>query len=253
MKLIINADDFGLSKSVTDGIIDGIKAGVITSTSIMANMEFADYAIKQAVKNDIKCVGLHINLTVGRPLTDCPSLCDGSGKFLYIDKQSVNNKADTKEIYNEIMAQANFVESRELELTHLDVHHPAIKNAPLFRSAIFRICREKNLPIRKKHSTETWRGETPKDIASADAFSEEFFGKDSCGGFLEALKDIFARYRNTERVVEIMSHAGYVDDYTKKITAYSQRETELETLMKFKKDGGFDGIEMISFKALKKF
>lgn len=48
MKLIINADDFGLSKSITDGIIDGILSGYITSTTVMSNMDYAEYAIKQA-------------------------------------------------------------------------------------------------------------------------------------------------------------------------------------------------------------
>lgn len=40
MKLIINAEDFGLSKSISDRILLGIKKGYITSTSIMANMTF---------------------------------------------------------------------------------------------------------------------------------------------------------------------------------------------------------------------
>lgn len=40
MKIIINADDFGMSKSITDGIIYGIKKGFITSTSIIANLEY---------------------------------------------------------------------------------------------------------------------------------------------------------------------------------------------------------------------
>ena len=53
MKLIINADDFGLSKSISDGIIDGIIGGYITSTTIMSNMKFAEYAIKQALKYNI--------------------------------------------------------------------------------------------------------------------------------------------------------------------------------------------------------
>lgn len=39
MKLIINADDLGLSKSITDGIIAGIKEKYITSTTIMVKME----------------------------------------------------------------------------------------------------------------------------------------------------------------------------------------------------------------------
>ena len=51
MKLIINADDFGLSKSITDGIIEGIKGGYITSTSLMVNMPFAKYAIDKMLKN----------------------------------------------------------------------------------------------------------------------------------------------------------------------------------------------------------
>lgn len=50
MKLIINADDFGLSKSISDGIIVGIKDGYITSTSVMSNMTWAEYAIKEAKK-----------------------------------------------------------------------------------------------------------------------------------------------------------------------------------------------------------
>ena len=38
MRLIINADDFGLTKSITDGIVAGIKEGVVTSTSLMVTM-----------------------------------------------------------------------------------------------------------------------------------------------------------------------------------------------------------------------
>ena len=51
MRLIINADDFGLTKSITDGIVDGIKAGVVTSTSLMVTMEAAEYAINKALED----------------------------------------------------------------------------------------------------------------------------------------------------------------------------------------------------------
>ena len=81
MRLIINADDFGLSKSITDGIIEGIKGGYITSTSIMANMEYAEYAVKEAIKNNINCIGLHINLTIGKPVLKNSNLTDEDGIF----------------------------------------------------------------------------------------------------------------------------------------------------------------------------
>lgn len=53
MKLIINADDFGLSKSINDGIISGIKKGCITSTSIMVNMDFAKDAVKKQLNMEL--------------------------------------------------------------------------------------------------------------------------------------------------------------------------------------------------------
>ena len=105
MKLIINGDDFGLSKSITDGIIDGIKNGFLTSTTIMINMQFAKYAIEQAISNGINCVGLHINLTVGKPIIPNANLTDEQGVFLYNKKQIENPNLTYEDAYNEIMAQ----------------------------------------------------------------------------------------------------------------------------------------------------
>jgi len=40
-QLIINADDFGFTKSIIDGILQAIRHGIVTSTSVMANMPAA--------------------------------------------------------------------------------------------------------------------------------------------------------------------------------------------------------------------
>ena len=81
MKLIINADDFGFTKSITDGIIEGIKGGYITSTSIMSNMEATEYAVLKALENNIDCIGLHINFTKGKPMIPNNHLMDENGNF----------------------------------------------------------------------------------------------------------------------------------------------------------------------------
>lgn len=47
MKLIINADDFGLSKGINKGIIEAYQAGLISSTTIMINMPYAEEAISK--------------------------------------------------------------------------------------------------------------------------------------------------------------------------------------------------------------
>ena len=100
MRLIIEADDFGLSESITNGIIDGINGGYITSTNIMANMPFAKYAVEKAIENKIKSVGLHFNLTVGEPLTKNPLLTDENGVFLYNRKQIENTNLTYESVYN---------------------------------------------------------------------------------------------------------------------------------------------------------
>ncbi len=51
MKLIINADDFGMTKSINYGIIDAFKDGTISSTSMMMNMPGVDHAISLMKEN----------------------------------------------------------------------------------------------------------------------------------------------------------------------------------------------------------
>jgi len=55
--LIVNADDFGMSRGISDGILDAYRNGIVTSTSIMVDGPAAIYAARLASK--------HINLTVG--------------------------------------------------------------------------------------------------------------------------------------------------------------------------------------------
>ena len=67
-KLIINADDFGMSREVNEGTKKGIEQGIITSVSVMANMPFFEDAIRFLKKHPRVSVGLHFNITEGKPL-----------------------------------------------------------------------------------------------------------------------------------------------------------------------------------------
>ena len=44
-KLIVNADDFGLTPGVNYGIIEAFKYGILTSTTLMINQPFVEHAI----------------------------------------------------------------------------------------------------------------------------------------------------------------------------------------------------------------
>jgi len=238
MRLIINADDFGLTESITDGIIDGIKAGVVTSTTLMANTQATEYAIAKAHENKIDCIGFHANFTLGRPLTRCPSVCDTGGNFLYIDKQIENNNADEKEVYNEAKAQLNFILDRGIKVSHIDSHH-WIRKHPVIHKAIVRLAREHGFPVRNEC-------DLPSDIKTTDVYEPGFQFEENVN--VTKLREILSKYRDTNKTVELSCHVGYMDEYSKGITSYRPREKELQVLLEAKRKGVFNGIEMVSFK-----
>src|SRR6202012_5583899 len=87
--LIINADDFGLSSIVNRAILATMEEGLVTSTSMMANMPGFEHGVGLARVHAKLAgrIGVHLNLTEGRPLTkpilDCRQFCDESGEFAY--------------------------------------------------------------------------------------------------------------------------------------------------------------------------
>src|SRR4030065_195749 len=60
--LIVNADDFGLSDYINEGIIKGHQAGIITSATLMIKREYTRAAVRLSKGNRSLCVGLHLDL-----------------------------------------------------------------------------------------------------------------------------------------------------------------------------------------------
>lgn len=114
--LIINADDFGLSEPTNEGIIKGYKEGVITSTTIMANMPAFKDAVKLVKRNRGLGVGVHLNLTQGRPLSGGSSFEKSSLQKLLM------GRVGTRFIEKELREQISWVKSSGINITHLDGH-----------------------------------------------------------------------------------------------------------------------------------
>jgi predicted glycoside hydrolase/deacetylase ChbG (UPF0249 family) len=128
MKLIINADDFGMTRSVNDAVIELSNLGVISSTSVMANMPFANEAADLLRYKELG-IGLHVNLTEGRsilPQSEISSIVDVSGFFLpkneLIRKLKSGNLIQAQ-VASEIKAQYDYLSQLVGErLDHFDTH-----------------------------------------------------------------------------------------------------------------------------------
>lgn len=85
MKLIINADDFGMSETVNSAIIEGLTSGILTSTTIMANMPAFESGIKKLSELKNVGTGVHLNIieykTIQKNLKENSKLYDKNGCF----------------------------------------------------------------------------------------------------------------------------------------------------------------------------
>lgn len=80
-RIIINADDFGLCRGVNKAVVQAYNNGVLTSTTIMANMPDAGQAVHLAKKLPGLGVGVHLNIFEGCPLWQPQGICTGQQKW----------------------------------------------------------------------------------------------------------------------------------------------------------------------------
>src|SRR2546427_12973318 len=93
-RLIVNADDFGLTPGVSAGILAAHRHGIVSSTTVLATAAI-DAESLSALRDSGLGVGLHVNLTLVRPLSGARSLVDGAGRFVRAPRRAPA-RADAK-------------------------------------------------------------------------------------------------------------------------------------------------------------
>ena len=126
-RLIVNADDFGLTSGVNRAIVDGNRSGIVTSATLMANAKATDAAIDLAKAQPGLKTGCHVVLIDGVPLkANLQSLTNGSPRFRTSLKEfsiaALRKQISAEEVQQEVEAQVRKVQSRGITLTHLDSH-----------------------------------------------------------------------------------------------------------------------------------
>jgi hopanoid biosynthesis associated protein HpnK len=126
-RLIINADDFGLTSGVNHAIREAGSRGAITSATVMANAsEFAEAAAFARSLPSLK-TGCHVVLIDGQALEgDLPSLTGNDGRFRTSLKDfaraAVARRLSPKEIERETEAQIRRIQAQGITVSHVDSH-----------------------------------------------------------------------------------------------------------------------------------
>lgn len=128
--LIINADDFGLTRGVNRSIAELHAAGALTSATLMANSAAFDDAVEIAKANPDLGVGCHVVLTDGTPVSkpeDIPSLLGPDGRTFRPSLRSfhldvLRGQISSTDIEREATAQIERLQSHGIRVTHIDTH-----------------------------------------------------------------------------------------------------------------------------------
>ena len=137
-RLIINADDFGLSHEANAAVIRAHTEGVLTTASLMVNEEGFEEAVELAREHPRLGVGLHLSLVCGRPAlpqTEIPNLIDVEGRFpdcpVSAGMRFFFDPRCRKQLEREVAAQFEKFRATGLTLDHVNGHlhfhlHPAV-------------------------------------------------------------------------------------------------------------------------------
>ena len=137
-RLIVNADDFGRSRSINEAVVRAHREGILTSASLMVNEPAFEEAVQLAKANPALGVGLHLTLLCGHstlPPRQIPGLVNGKGEFTnspagagfrYFFRSTLRDQ-----LRQEIRAQFQKFRQTSLSLDHVNGHlhlhlHPTV-------------------------------------------------------------------------------------------------------------------------------
>ena len=149
MKIIINADDYGFNKSCTDAICEAFSKRLITDTTMMANTDAFDYAVKRMKEENLNGkIGVHFNLTEGVPLTEGIKKIHAfveDGVFrckLRKFRFKPLSKTEKRYVYEELTAQIERIEKSGIQVSHADSHHHVHVAAFFVTPIVLQVCKE---------------------------------------------------------------------------------------------------------------
>ncbi len=247
--LIVNADDFGFTPDVNQGIVEAHRNGIVTATTLMAGGAAFDDAVALARATPTLDVGCHLVLVGGRSLV-APGRSLPAGVPELLGAVALRRIS----IYDELVAQVEKILGAGLSPTHLDTHKHA-HMLPSVARALARVSREYRIEWVRR----------PLDFPLAGAYLAARLRRGGC-----RMTDHFTGFRLTGRLdkaslaslirglpdgtTELMCHPGYLgvslEAARTRLKASRQRELEALTSPEAKAAMRAAGVQLMDYRSL---
>ncbi len=271
-QLVVNADDFGFTRDVNGGIVEAHQQGILTATTLMANGDAFDDAVRLARENPSLDVGAHLVLIGGRAL----STAQGPALPPTVVQLLAAIATGRIRIYEELAAQVRRILDAGIGLTHLDTHKHTHLVPPVL-DAVARVAdefgirwvrRPFDLPLTAARRGAPWLKRAASDgLAVMRARFHRVLSKHHCrttdhfAGF-----QITGRFRTGELVAliralpegstELMCHPGRATDELRRARTRlkESRERELAALIapETRRALAESGVELVNYRTLER-
>jgi chitin disaccharide deacetylase len=201
--LIVNADDFGQSHGVNQGIVDAHERGIVTSASLMVRWPAAAEAAAYARRRPALSVGLHVDL--GEWIRR-----DGAWQPLYTTVALDDPIATSDEVARQVL---RFRELLGRDPTHLDSHQHVHRREPV-RSALAAVARELGIPLREADERILYSGAFYGQTADGEPWPDAI----TVAGLIRILATLPRGF------TELGCHPAYADDLHTMYRAERTRE-----------------------------
>ena len=226
IRVIINSDDFGFDQTVNSSIIKAFNSGLISSTTTLVNYPdgLLDGYSKLCNSNiNFNSVGIHLNLTTGKPLTKSisnnPNFCMNRTFHSRVrDKPRFYfNKKSRADIEAELEAQIlRFIDVMGSKPSHIDGHHHIHTEYAIFKIIaklakkykIHHIRKTRNLGIKGISLTKKLYKYFLNYIINKNFSSTKYFG---------SLNDLEGHEFDYSQTYEIMVHAVYENEFSNRV------------------------------------
>jgi len=229
--LIINADDFNLTRGVDQAILECHDHGIVSSTTILMTLPMPPSSVKALRSRPFLGKGIHLSLTLGKAVNSKTPFTLNRALLSHIRK--IPLKIAEQEYEAQILKFKRLLGDFP---THMDTHHH-IHGHPNIFAAISRLSKKYKIPVREVRGPHLFEDLDPKHHWTRSKF-------------LNCLKKL------PFGISEIMVHPGYVDGALRKISSFlTGRDVERRFLRDEKLKGVLDdlNIKLINFSDLTYF
>jgi predicted glycoside hydrolase/deacetylase ChbG (UPF0249 family) len=245
--LIVNADDFGFTRDVNEGIVEAHRNGILTAATLMANGPAFGHAAGLSRANPTLDVGCHLVLVQGESVLE-----PGRPLPESLPRLVAEVLAGRLRIHEELAAQVRRLMEAGIVPTHLDTHKHTHMLPPVL-DAVLQVARDFRIRwIRRTLDIPVVRSRFERRLRRSGLRASDHFSGFRLTGRLGAAELIGVIRGLPPGLTEFMCHPGYctaeLEAAPTRLKASRQRELEALTAPEIREAVRETGTRLVSYR-----